>query len=338
MILNKYSIALFTLLFLSCQVKETQIVLNGPTMGTRYNVKYQGDIYLKDEVDQLLLEINQSMSTYIKDSEISKFNDATGAYELELLDDFFTEVFEVAKDVHKESEGAFEPTVYPLLNYWGLGNLNKEKQLQADSVEVKNILDYVNFDLLELETFDGSRKVIKKDDRVKLDFNAIAKGYGVDKIAELLEQDGIQNYMVEIGGEVRVKGVNRKNQPWVIGITEPLDNGPLNQVVALAQLGDKAMAGSGNYRSFYNVDGKKYGHTINPKTGFPEITKLLGVSVVAENCMRADAYATTCMVKGLEEGMKFIEGLSNVEAYFIYNNNGVLDYRQSDGFEKYLKK
>ncbi len=338
MILKRLAGALMILVMISCVPQENYKIVTGPTMGTKYIIKYLGDTNYQTEIDALLIEINQSMSTYIKDSEISKFNASKSEYILQLPNEYFVEVFNCAKKVHLESEKSFDPTVYPLLNYWGLGNLNKEKQENADSTEVNDILEYVNFDLIEIQIFDESRKVIKKDDRVKLDFNAIAKGYGVDKIAEYLEANEVTNYMIEIGGEVRVSGNNDKGMPWVIGITEPLDNGPLNQVVALAQLGDRSMAGSGNYRSFYNVNGKKYGHTINPTTGFPEISKLLGVSVVAETCMLADAYATTCMVMGLEEGFEFINSLENVEAYFIYNNNDTLDFRYTNGFDKYLKK
>ncbi len=323
----------------SCKSEpEVYLSSKGETMGTYYLIKYQYKSSLSKEFEETLNDINQSMSTYIFDSEISKFNRASLSYTIDPSDKYFIEVFEKAKEIHSLSKGDFEPTVYPLLNYWGLGNENRMAPSSIDSSAIDSINRFVDFNLITLKTIDGSQKLNKKDSRVSLDFNALAKGYGVDALAELLESKGIKNYLVEIGGEQRASGVNDKGKVWVIGITEPLENGPINQAIALAGLDNCAMAGSGNYRNFYTKDGVKYGHTINPNSGFPEINTLLGVSVIAKDCMTADAIATTCMVKGLDEAYDFVSELSDVHAYFIYNRDDTLAFKGTEGFKKYLIK
>ncbi|MFY0672151.1 MAG: FAD:protein FMN transferase [Bacteroidia bacterium] len=291
------------------QNQVTYYSIAGETMGTTYHISYEGSnpTKLKQEIDDLLISVNQSLSTYIPSSTISKIN----SNESTKTDSRFTEVFEMAKEVNKNTEGAFDPTVGPLVNAWGFGFENANK---VDSNLVDSLMNFVGFDLVSLT----NSEIKKVDNNVIIDFSAIAKGYGVDIVAQLLNEKAIKNYMIEIGGEVYVKGENKEKSTWKLGINTPEEGS--NNIFAIAAINNGALATSGNYRNFKVVNGQKYVHTINPKTGYGVMSKLLSASVFTNNCALADAYATAFMVMGVEKSIEIAKNLDGVELYLIYLN------------------
>ncbi len=310
-------IVIFTLILLfSCSQKteSNYIKIGGFTQGTTYSVTYESidNSNYKNEIEILLAEFDTSLSTYNQLSLITKINNN----ETTSTDYYFRKVFEKSKEVYKSSNGSFDITVAPLTNAWGFGFKNKEEITDA---KIDSILEFVGFLKVKLE---GST-ITKTDPRLMLDVNAIAQGYSVDVIADFLEEQEIQNYLVEIGGEVKTKGSNNKGKEWRIGIDKPIDNNntPGENLQAIVSLSNKSLATSGNYRKFYERDGIKYSHTINPKTGYPVTHSLLSATVIANDCMTADAYATAFMVLGLEKASKLVEELPEIEAIFIFNDN-----------------
>jgi FAD:protein FMN transferase len=310
-------IAAFTLILLfSCsrQIKSNYITISGFTQGTTYSITYESidNSNYKNEIEVLLAEFDTSLSTYNQLSLITQINNN----ETTNTDCYFRKVFKKADEVYKSSNGSFDITVAPLVNAWGFGFKNKEEITDA---KIDSILEFVGFQKVNL--IDST--ITKTDPRLMFDVNAIAQGYSVDVIANFLEEQEIQNYLVEIGGEVKTKGYNNKGKEWRIGIDKPIDNNntPGENLQAIVSLSNKSLATSGNYRKFYERDGVKYSHTINPKTGYPVTHSLLSATVVANDCMTADAYATAFMVIGLEEASKLVEELPEIEAIFIYNDN-----------------
>ena len=302
-------------LFLSCS-EPNQILKNqnrGAALGTSYSIIYLDDNKLdfQSSIDSVFQVVNQSMSTYISDSDISKINQGDSTV---VVDHMFKEVFELSRKIYQESNGFFDPTVGALVNAWGFG---PEKQIALDSSKVDSILHYVGFDKVRL---NPNGTITKAQPQIYFDFNAIAKGYAIDRLGAMLDQKGIQNYLVEVGGEVLTKGVNtisKKN--WTVGIDDPqVEFGrELKQIISLK---NRALASSGNYRKF-RIDsstGTKYVHTINPKTGYTKNSKILAASVIADNCATADAYATTFMAMELESSKLLIETLKDIEVYIIY--------------------
>ncbi len=320
--MKKLLIILFTGLFIySCyqKPKTIYILFGGFTQGTTYHVTYESidSLDYKDEIEYLLAEFDSSLSIYNSHSVISKIN----RNESDKTDKYLNMVIQKAEEVFKLTNGAFDITVAPLVNAWGFGFKNKEEMSDA---KIDSILDFIGFDKISIK----DSLIIKHDPRVMLDMNAIAQGYSVDVVADFLEQKGITNYLVEIGGEVKTKGLNSKDKEWKIGIDKPFDNNfvPGENLQAIIKLTNKSLATSGNYRKFYERNGVKYSHTINPKTGYPVAHPLLSATVIANDCMTADAYATAFMVMGLEKASKLVEKLPNIEAYFIYcDENG--DYQ-----------
>ncbi len=295
-------------------------------MGTSYNITYQSSIKpnkIQKDIDSILWHIDQSVSTYNKTSFITSFNQSQKDnffFNPTPLEKHFVDNFIASKEVFKYTDGYFDPTVMPLVNYWGFGYKERRKLNPSDSTTIQEILTYVGLDKLELLTEKTELNLIKKDKRMELDFSSIAKGYGVDMLAKWLRKKDIQNYLVEIGGETLAKGVNPQNRNWIVGINIPKSKANLKAFFRKVSLENKAVATSGNYRNFYIFNGKKYAHTINPKTGYPEINSLLSVSVLADDCMTADAFATGFMAMGLEKGFRQAQVLEKIEALFIYND------------------
>jgi thiamine biosynthesis lipoprotein len=290
------------------------MMISGNTMGTSYNISYLDSLGrdFTQSMDSLLLIFNESLSTYQANSEISRFNQDT-AFTFKLP--FFYPVLKKSQEIYEISEGAFDPTVAPLVNYWGFGFKNI-KSLKPDNQAIDSLLQYVGW--AKYIQFD--EKAVRKTKKgVMLDFNAIAQGYGTDVAANLLKAKGITNYMVEIGGEVVCKGVNLKGEVWRIGISNPQDT-LSNQLIASMELKNRGLATSGNYRRFYVKDGKKYAHTLNPKTGFPVQHSLLSATVLAPDAMTADAIATVFMVVGLEKAKEILAKRKELDAYLIYDD------------------
>lgn len=312
-------LAVFACAFTSCTNSNSKgsekftITLQGETMGTYYHIVYLCDEEknYKQEIDSVLADFSQSLSTYIPTSLISKINSGDS---LITVDNYLGTVFIHSKEVFNETGGAFDPTVAPIVNAWGFGFKNMEN---VDSVLIDSLMQYVGLDKVSL-----TNGVIKRENNhIQLDFNAIAKGYGVDVVADYLMAKGITNLKVEIGGELVVKGHNAEGGGWRIGIEKPAEEDTAQGMQSIITFTDKGMATSGNYRKFYYKNGVKYSHTINPKTGYPVHHNLLSATVVANNCMIADAYATACMVMGLEKAKQLIENDPELEAYFIYTDS-----------------
>lgn len=307
----------FSLILSSCQ-QTKEVHLKGSTMGTHYNVKFFSEEHgneLKEDVDALLKEVNQQMSTYIKSSEISYFNEFNRLGWQKISPDFFG-VTAYALELAKKTDGKYDPTIGPLVNLWGFGPKG-ERKVPAQELVDKALL-VVGHDkiLLNKETFEIKKKV----PGVYLDLSSLAKGYGVDKVGMLLESKGIKNYMVEIGGEVRTRGEKPKHEKWKIAIEAPnpeVNGGPYQKVIELNQL---SMATSGSYRNFFESEQKRYSHTIDTKTGKPVLHTLASVSVIDESCMKADAVATALMAMGPEDGYTYATQ-NAIAAYFVYGKD-----------------
>ena len=307
-----------------------KVSFNGETMGTYYNIIYlhPDGTNFKSAVDSLLLIWNQSLSTYIPDSEISRFN-RNEAFVFK--SPYFYPVLLKSKQVYETTKGAFDPTVMPLVNAWGFG---PEENEIPDSTQINELIKLVGYDKI---TFN-EREVRKSVPGMSLDFSAIAKGYGVDVVGEMLENKGIENYLVDIGGEIVCKGINDRGTPWTTGIEDPSVEIFDRKIKAVIEVTDKGIATSGNYRNFYVKNGKKYAHTISPFTGYPVEHSMLSATVVAGDCMTADAYATAFMVLGIEEAIPIINNHPEMDAYFIFSDNeGAINTYMTEGFRSILK-
>ena len=330
------SLGLFFVFFLllSCKKQVGPVSLYGKTMGTTYTIRYFPDSIksskqVKKKVDNLLEEINQEMSTYIKNSEISKINQDTSEDWVSLSPRLF-EVLVAAQKVHDLSKGAFDMTVGPLVNLWGFGP-DGERLVPHEKV-LTRVREKVGHNRLELDVL---KKRIKKEKGVYVDLSAIAKGLGVDKVGMLLSRLGIKSYMVEIGGEIKVKG-DKRGSPWRLAIETPSKNDRMiNKIINVKDL---AMATSGNYRNYFKSGNKYFSHTIDPRTGRPVEHRLASVTVFhPESCMIADAYATALMVMGPEKGPKFAEK-QGILAYFIYGARGTFEEKSTMGLKQILKE
>lgn len=297
----------------SC-VKESYIKDSGMVFGTTYSITYQYHENLKSDIEGVMQQVDNSLSPFNKSSVITAINNNTSTK----ADKYLTEVFTLAQTVNKETDGAFDITVAPLVNAWGFGFRSGKRPTEA---QTDSLLAIVGQEKVTLK--DG--KIIKSDPRIMLDCSAIAKGFGVDKVAEFLSGKGIENYLVEIGGEISARGKNSRGTEWNIGITKPIDDSlSINQEnQAVLQITDKAMATSGNYRNFYYEGGKKYAHTINPHTGKPAQSDILSATVIAESCAVADAYATAFMVLGSKKAKDILKKHPELQAYLILSDNSV---------------
>ena len=302
----------------------------GLVFGTMYNITYESDKSLRLDIDKELDNFDKSLSMFNPNSIISLSNkneDVT-------VDSLFTNVFQKAMSISEVTDGCFDITVAPLVNAWGFGfsesmNMNKAK--------VDSILKFIGWQKVQLK----DNKVVKQDPRIMLDCSAIAKGYSVDVIANLLKRKGVKNFMVDIGGEVVVSGVNASGNNWRIGVSKP-DDDPLsrnNNLQTILDITDLGIATSGNYRNFYYKDGMKYAHTIDPKTGYPVQDRILSATVIAQDCMTADAYATAFMVMGLERAKEMTEQHPELDAYFIYSDDkGNYQTYMTDGMKKFVRE
>jgi thiamine biosynthesis lipoprotein len=248
------------------------------------------------------------------------------------VDSLFRKVFNKAKEVNELSDGAFDITVGPIVNAWGFG---PELRVKIDSALIDSLIQFVGMNKVRIE----KERVIKSDPGVKLDVNAIAQGYSVDIIAGFLSDKGIKNYLVEIGGEISAVGTKKKGTPWKVGVDKPYDNNyiPGQDLQVILAMKDNSMATSGNYRKFFEENGVKYSHSIDPKTGYPVRHNLLSVTVTAPDCMSADAFATAFIIMGMEKSIKLVKKLDGIEAYFIYSDDkGDFFTEFTDGFREII--
>jgi FAD:protein FMN transferase len=326
-----------TLIFAwSCKLNNQPgyyFTLTGPTEGTSYHITYQSDdsINLQNEIDSLLRQFDLSLSTYEPASIISRINRDEPDVS---LNDYFIRCFNASKEIFTASGGAFDITVAPVVNAWGFGFTEKA---DPDSAMIDSLLQYVGMDHIRIE----NDRIIKDFPRVMLDVNAIAQGYAVDVVSEYFDSIGLINYLVEIGGEVGVKGINPHGEYWRVGIDKPIDGLQLSglQMEAVISLKNRSLATSGNYRRFYIKDGVKYSHTIDPATGYPVQHNLLSATVVADECMIADGFATAFMVLGLEKSREILKSRKDLDAYLIYTDeSGKYAIYRTPGMRRYISK
>ncbi len=319
----------FGILFLmSCQEQSYYQQHRGDVFGTNFSIQYESDSSHLNQIREIFRDFNQSLSTYDSTSLISQVNRNE---EVE-IDAYFQHVLEAAQIISSQTKGAFDMTASPLISAWGFGAHKKNLK----EVNVDSLLCYVGMQHIHLE---GNR--IRKDfPHLQLDGNAISKGYAVDVIAAYLSQNNIQNFLIDIGGEIRTKGVNRFGKVWTLALNKPIDDSTatVNELQQdLVLLSGHAIATSGNYRQFYIKDEQKYAHTISPLTGYPVAHNLLSASVIDSSCMYADGYATAFMVLGVEESKKLADSLQ-IPIYLIYENEqGKDEVYISDSFRNFLK-
>ncbi|MEM6335797.1 MAG: FAD:protein FMN transferase [Bacteroidota bacterium] len=311
--------------------------IRGETMGTYYAVTFpeeQGDsALLLAGVDSTLIALNASLSTYIPEALISQLNASVDTAEVFVLDEHFARVWERSVKIHAATDGAFNPALGPLITAWGFG---PDLEQRKGEVNVDSLLPLTRLDAFVYTPASGSDPATMRKKRAgaTLDFSAIAKGYGVDLVGGYLQSQGVTDYFVDIGGEVVTRGEHPEGRPWRVGIERPSPDE--RAVQRVLDLGDAALASSGNYRNFYVVDGRRIVHTINPETGLPETSNLLGVSVTAPDCMTADAYATAFMVMGYERARALVEQDSVLDALFILGGEeeGAYEERGTLGSEE----
>lgn len=324
---------LFILLFIgfsACEdVKNDLKIIEGNAIGTTFTIRYldAGKNSFETKIDSLIAAINKSASTYIPTSDLSKINQGDTTV---LADANLQEVFIKSEKIYKETEGSFDPSVGILVNAWGFG---PEKPIEnMDSLTVVALLKFVGYDKVRLE----NGKIKKLYPEIYLDYNAIAKGYLVDMVSRMFEKNGIENYMVEIGGEIRARGQNEKGTPWKIAIENPNTDGS-RSFATVIELKNESIATSGNYRKFkVKEDGTKYVHTINPKTGYAKESDLLSASVISKSdCADVDGYATAFMEMGFEKSKDFLKNHPELKAFLIFaDEKGAMQTYKSDNFDK----
>ncbi len=283
----------------------------GFIFGTVYNVTYQSDHDLQQEIETELKKVDAEFSMFNDTSTVSRLNRG----EHPVLSSMFLDVYKLARQVSEKTGGAFDITVAPLVNAWGFGFRNEQ---MPDSRQVDSLRQLVGYQHLALK----GQELLMNRPGMMLDFSAIAKGYGVDAVTQLLSRHDVSNFMVEIGGEVTTRGVSPKRLPWRIGVTKPTDDSlqVSNEYQTVLNVTDRSMATSGNYRNFYYKGGRKYAHTIDPRTGYPVQHSLLSATVLASDCATADAYATSFMVMGMDGARRILEQEKGLMAYLIYTD------------------
>ncbi len=312
----------------ACSQNEKKYQFEGETQGTYFHISYYGDKDYSHEIDSLLEDFDAVASVYNKKSLISKIN----ANEDVVVNEIFSEIFNLGVEVSEKTDGAFDFSIAALTNAWGFGPNNSNS---PDSSSVDSLLFLVGYEKIKME----NNKIVKEHPNIQLDFNAIAKGYSVDLIGKFLSEKGVHSYLVEIGGEVRTKGKKPDGKDWIIGIEKPSKSADSpQQAQSRIAITNKAVATSGNYRNYYEKDGKRYAHTINPKTGYPVEHSVLSVTVIANDCATADAFATAFMVMGKDKALSLAESMDDIETYIIYFHEEKKENKivMSSAFEDYI--
>jgi thiamine biosynthesis lipoprotein len=320
----------------SCRHRKEPVLVkfNGETQGTYYAITYYAvdSSSLQPSIDSLLHRFDSTASTYKPNSIISRFNNNDTSVR---ADEMFTTIFRKAEEVSEKTNGAFDITVGPLVSAWGFGFSNRLKMNQHI---VDSLMPLVGYSKVKLK----NGKLLKKDPRIRIDYDAIAQGYAVDVVAAFLDSKGIQSYLIDIGGEVLARRTKPGGDKWNVAIEMPTKNADDERTIkAVVFLQDMAISTSGNYRKYYEENGIRYSHTIDPANGYPVKHSLLSVSVLARDCMTADAYATALMVMGVDKGKEFLKNQKHlrIDAYFIYTApDGSMQTYFTKGFEKLLKK
>ena len=330
-ILPLVTLLLFT--FCSHKTQNTKpseyIKIAGYAQGTTYHITYENTVNqnLQNQVDSILKAFDLSLSEYIPNSIISRINANDPSVKTDVL---FNTIFQKSRTVYDNTGGAFDITVGPLVDAWGFGPKGHKFPRKG---QIDTLLQYVGMDKVKI----ANNKVIKKFPQVNIDVNAIAQGFSVDVVCHFFDSKGIHNYIVEIGGELRAKGKNAKGKDWRVGVDRPVDgnNQPGVEIQKVLNISNKALATSGNYRKFYEENGVKYAHHINPHTGYPAKQNILSVTIISNECAMSDGYATGCIVVGLKKTKEFLKKHPELEAYIIYSdNNGKFCEYMTDGAQK----
>jgi thiamine biosynthesis lipoprotein len=330
------NLVLLSSLFISCKKSEPKFqIIQGEAQGSTYSIKYiaSKELVSKNQIDSLLLAFDLSLSTYREDSKISKINQGDSST---VVDDFFQETFKASNQIYKETKGLFDPTIGVLVNAYGFGPSNQRKEL--NQFQIDSLLSFVGFDKVKL---NSNKTISKQHKETYFDFNAIAQGYSVDVVTAFLKSKGIENGIVEIGGELVGFGKNTiDNKNWVIGIDDPLQNPKERTLIAKIKIENLGMATSGNYRKVItdSITGQKFVHTINPKTGKPQKGNVLSATVLAPTCKMADGYATAFMVMDIKQGIEFVNNHKDLYVLLIYRdeNNEVQQFK-TENFKKLIR-
>jgi len=319
------------------QTPEKQITFNGRTMGTTYSIKLypiNSEInidQLQGKITQVLSQVDRTMSTYKSRSDISQFNQLKSTrwidFPVELVN-----VISEAQRISRLTNGTLDITVGALVELWGFGKITQTETI-PNSSDIDNLLRILGFENIDIHPTRNQIK--KRHPDISIDLSAIAKGYGVDKVAELLEKEGIHDYLVEIGGEISVRGLKNKTSPWILAVEKPSTK--MRSIHQKLILTDQGMATSGNYRNYFEKEGKRYSHIINPKTGRPITHSTASVSVIHSSCMTADAWATGLLAMGYEKGYQLAEQ-KKLAVYFIYRNGDQFINLATTAFKQYLNK
>lgn len=328
------SVFISIIIVFSCNSNKKRIYrfYEGPIQGTYFHITYEWYEDLSDKIDSLLLSFNKSLSNYDSTSLISKINNNKS----DVVDDLFKKMFIKSKEVYEITNGAFDITVAPIANLWGFGWIPQNDSLVPDSALINSLIGFVGMDKVSI-SLDG--KIVKKFPEIQFISNAIAQGLSVDYLAEYFIKKGLENFIIEIGGELYAYGKSSRGDLWRVGIDKPIEGSNYsnreNQIII--EVSNKGVATSGNYRKFITSGSKKLGHSLNPKTGYPSENSLLSVTVIADDCMTADAFATAFMVLGLERSLQIVDSIEDMEAYFIFRDNNNKDRAiYSKGFQKYI--
>lgn len=334
----KFLLSIFVCVSILSCANQPKVVQNyyfyqGSIQGTTFHITYQCEKDLAPQIDSLLQNFNKSLSNYDPKSVISKIN----YNESDTIDELFKEMFDKSYEVYQKSDGAFDISIAPVVNAWGFGWIKHAEKQIPDSAQIKELLKIVGMDKFKIV----NGKVVKQFPESMLISNAIAQGLSVDYVSNYFKKLGLTNFLVEIGGEVYCLGVNKDGNQWRIGVDKPIEGSGYedreNQIVI--NLSGKAISTSGNYRKFIENDGKKIGHSMNPKTGYNCENSLLSVSVVSDKCITCDAWSTAFMVSGLEKSFQILETSTDIEAYVIFiDENGKINTRMTPGFEKLISK
>lgn len=327
--IKKISLLIILVTILTACGKNKVNKFQGEAFGTYYAITYIGneDSELQKEIENTLQGINNDFSIFNGNSLVSRINkneDVTLSADMLFL-------LDLAKKVSAATDGAFDVTAGPLVNFWGFGSKKALQPVPDTAKALDTISKFVGYKKINV----SQKKLVKNDNRIQLDFNAIAKGYAVDKLYKLMQAKGYENFVVDIGGEVRCKGVKSESKPWVVGIQIPTETKDgLIETNYTFELGNRSVATSGNYRNYKEENGVRYSHIINPTKLRPEKSSLLSVSVIANDCATADAYATAFMVLGMDSAMEIANRIPELDAHFIYYENGKYQYKQTKNFPK----
>ena len=329
-----YSVLVVAVLFISCDKTSDFYTIQGEAQGSTYSIKYisNEEKVTKNQIDSLLTAFDLSLSTYRPDSKISKINSGDSTV---VVDDFFTETFQLSNQIYKETNGLFDPTIGVLVNAYGFGPNKKQENLSQKQID--SLLQFVGFDKIAL---NSNKTISKKHQETFIDFNAIAQGYSVDVVVNYLKSKGIENAIVEIGGELFALGKNTiENKNWVVGIDDPLQKPEERTLIAKVNLENLGMATSGNYRKVMidAVTGNKFVHIINPKTGLAQKNNVLSATVLSKSSAISDGYATAFMLMSLEESKTFLQKQPELHVMLLYADaNNKMQQFTTDNFKKLI--